>query len=68
MESLVGLRAVADAELVQLGGRFEEVAHGIAPAGVIAQAVAEMESDHPAARSLIDEAAGPLDRLPPPLR
>jgi hypothetical protein len=62
-ESVAGLRAIADAELAQLRGRFEEVAHGIAPAGGIAQALAEMQSDHPAAGSLIDEAAGSLDRL-----
>ena len=62
-ESLAGLRAMADAELAQLRARFEEVAHGIAGSGGVAAAVAMMESDHPAAASLIDEAAASLDRL-----
>jgi Bacterial protein of unknown function (DUF885) len=62
-ESLAGLRAMADAELAQLHARFEDIAHRIAPGKGVVQAVAMMEKDHCSAGSLIDEAAGSLQRL-----
>lgn len=62
-ESLAGLRAMADAELAHLRARFEELAHGIAGAGGVAEALAKMEIDHPTADSLIDDAAASLETL-----
>ena len=61
-ETIAGLRALADAELSKLRAEFEEVAANVT-AGGIAAAVALMEDDHSTATSLIDEAAGSLDRV-----
>jgi hypothetical protein len=62
-ESLAGLRATADAELAHLRAQFEELGHSIAGAGGVAEALATMETDHPTATSLIDDAAASLERL-----
>jgi uncharacterized protein (DUF885 family) len=62
-ETLAGLRSIADGGLERLGAEFAELAARVAGEGGTAAAVALMEADHPTAASLIDEAAGSLDRL-----
>jgi uncharacterized protein (DUF885 family) len=62
-ETLASLRAMAEVELTSLRAQFEELAGQVAPGGGIDGAVRRMESDHPSAESLIDDAAASLDRL-----
>ncbi|MBJ7594667.1 MAG: DUF885 domain-containing protein [Candidatus Dormibacteraeota bacterium] len=62
-ETVATLRAIASAELSRLRAEFEDVAHRISPAGGVPEAIAQMEDDHPSASSLIEEAAGSLERV-----
>ena len=61
-ETVPALRARADAELVALTGRGEELA-GVLRAASLADAFERMEADHPQRDKLLDTASGTLRRL-----